>query len=241
MCHSQHYYTYTHANSNGNTYGDAYSDTDCYTYSHAYGYPHRNADINANADAYANSYANGDANSDTHPNPNANSNAYTYPDAWRDHAQCAWAQGAGQAHGGSLDILYPTLGASRHSEAATTKRRAPLARKVDRPLRGRCQINAASPPLFSIEQGTARSTIARPAPRSLSVLSIALLQRRTAKPHSHFIGAILCARFAYLVRVTHVASSDADEVLIGATVGHRGDHYSIAVDVDVGRGYRRPC
>src|SRR6266403_6026278 len=66
------------------------------------------------------------------------------------------------------------------------------------------------------------------------------LQGRTAKPHRDFIGAVLCARFAYLIGVTHVAPSHTDEVLIGPVIRHRGDHYSITVDVDVGRGYRRP-
>jgi outer membrane protein assembly factor BamB len=42
------------------------------------------ADPNANTNSHAYTYPNGDA--------------YAYPDAWRDHAQCARAQGAGQAH-----------------------------------------------------------------------------------------------------------------------------------------------
>ena len=62
------------------------------------------------------------------------------------------------------------------------------------------------------------------------------LQRWTAKPHRDFIRAVQCARFAYLIGVTHVAPSRTDEVLIGPSVRHRRDHYSIAVDVDVGRG-----
>jgi hypothetical protein len=60
-----------------------------------------------------------------------------------------------------------------------------------------------------------------------------LLKGRAAKPHSHFIGAVLCARFAYLIRVTHVASSDTDEVLIGPIVRDRRDHHAITVDVDI--------
>jgi len=44
------------------------------------------------------------------------------------------------------------------------------ARQVDRPLRGRCQTSAASPPNFSIEQGTARSTKAFVVAATLVVL-----------------------------------------------------------------------
>jgi hypothetical protein len=60
------------------------------------------------------------------------------------------------------------------------------------------------------------------------------LQGRTAKPHRDFIGAVLCASVAYLIGVTHVATSDTDEVLIGPVVGYRRNHYPITVDVDIG-------
>ena len=61
------------------------------------------------------------------------------------------------------------------------------------------------------------------------------LQRWTAKPHRDFIGAVGSRRVAYFIRVTHVAPSHTDEVLIGPVVGHCRDHYSITVDVDIGR------
>ena len=67
------------------------SDAHTYTYSHAKSYGNGDANTDSNCDTNADSYANTDANGDAH----------TYPDAWRDHAQCACAQGAGQAHGGS--------------------------------------------------------------------------------------------------------------------------------------------
>ena len=62
------------------------------------------------------------------------------------------------------------------------------------------------------------------------------LQGRRAEPHRNFVRAVLCARVAYFIDVTHVAPTDTDGVRIGAVVGHRGDHYSVAVDVGVGRG-----
>ena len=52
-----------------------------------------------------------------------------------------------------------------------------------------------------------------------------LLQGRAAEPHRDFVGAVLCSRFAYLINVARVASSDTDEVLIGPGVGHCSDHY----------------
>jgi len=60
------------------------------------------------------------------------------------------------------------------------------------------------------------------------------LQRRTAKPHRDFIGAVGSARVAYFVGVTHVPPSDTNEVLIGPVVGYCRDHYSITVYVDIG-------
>ena len=70
---------------------------------------------------------------------------------------------------------------------------------------------------------------------SLELAIGCLLKRRTAKPHRDFIGAVLCARVAHLIRVTHVAPSHTDEVLIGPVIRNRRDHYSITVDVDTGR------
>src|SRR6266542_2304728 len=66
------------------------------------------------------------------------------------------------------------------------------------------------------------------------------LQRRTAEPHRDLVGAVLCACVAHFIDVTRVAPTHADEVLIGAGVGHRDDHHAVAVDVDVVRGYRSP-
>src|SRR5205807_10542518 len=70
--------------------------------------------------------------------------------------------------------------------------------------------------------------------------SLQWLQWRTTKPHRDLIRAVLCARFAYFVRVPHVTPTDADRIGVGTGVRHRRDHYSIAVDVDIGRGYRGP-
>ena len=67
------------------------------------------------------------------------------------------------------------------------------------------------------------------------------LQRRPAELHRDLIGAVLRPRVAHLIDVTRVASTHTDEVFIGPSVRHRSDHYSITVDVDVGRGYRGPC
>ena len=61
------------------------------------------------------------------------------------------------------------------------------------------------------------------------------LQWRAAEAHSHFIGAVLGASFAHLIGVTHVATTHTNEVLLGPVVGHRSNHYSITVDVDIGR------
>jgi hypothetical protein len=78
-------------------------------------------------------------------------------------------------------------------------------------------------------------------PRRFSSVQVDSLQWRTTEPHRHLIGAVLCSRFAYLIGVTHVAPTDTDRIGVGTGVRHRGDHYSIAVDVDVSRGYRGPC
>ena len=60
------------------------------------------------------------------------------------------------------------------------------------------------------------------------------LQRRSAEPHRDLVGAVLCACVAHFIDVTRVAPTHADEVLVGAGVGHRDDHHAVAVDVDVG-------
>src|SRR6266567_9349839 len=39
------------------------------------------------------------------------------------------------------------------------------------------------------------------------------LQGRRAEPHRNFVRAVLCARVAYLIDVTHVAPTHTDEVL----------------------------
>ena len=69
------------------------SDAYTYTYSHAKSY--------GNGDANTDSIGDTNANTDTDSHSHSYSNTYAYPDAWRDHAQCACAQSAGQAHGGS--------------------------------------------------------------------------------------------------------------------------------------------
>src|SRR6266403_3525937 len=67
------------------------------------------------------------------------------------------------------------------------------------------------------------------------------LQGRAAKPHDYLIGAVACARFAYLIGVAHVATTHTDEVLVGPIVWNRRDHYAITVNVDIGRSRPAPC
>ena len=77
-------------------------------------------------------------------------------------------------------------------------------------------------------------------PRQFNSVQVDSLQWRTTEPHCDFIRAVLCARFAYLVGVTHVTPTDTDRIGVGPAVRYRSNHYSITVDVDIGRGYRRP-
>src|SRR6266566_113780 len=63
---------------------------------------------------------------------------------------------------------------------------------------------------------------------------------RTSESHRHLIGAVLGTRFAHFIGERGVPLS-AGVIGIGAIVRYRRHHYSIAVDVDVGRGYWRPC
>src|SRR5205807_3441835 len=66
------------------------------------------------------------------------------------------------------------------------------------------------------------------------------LQGRRSEPHRNFVRAVLCARVAHLIDITRVTPSNTDEVLIGLIVRRRCDHYSITVDVDIGRGCPGP-
>jgi hypothetical protein len=86
------------------------------------------------------------------------------------------------------------------------------------------------------EKTQAGSPLAETAMMAIVRFALAIpLQRRATEAHSHFIGAVLGARFAYLIGVTHVTATHADEVLIGPVVRYSPDHYSITVDVDIGR------
>src|SRR5437870_3844611 len=109
-------------------------------------------------------------------------------------------------------LACPTLPGVRRSRGASTRLRS---LRRGRPSEA-AQKDAAS--------GSCRT------PRRLK-LPTDWLQRRTAKPHRDFIGAVLCPSVAYLIGVTHVAPSHTDEVLIGPIVGYRRDHYSITLDV----------
>jgi len=79
------------------------------TYANTYSYS--NSDANSHHYTYTYSNPHTDANSDTHAH--ADSNPGTESNAWRDHAQCARAQSAGEAHGGSL-LERSDLGQHRH-------------------------------------------------------------------------------------------------------------------------------
>jgi hypothetical protein len=80
---------------------NAYANSNCYA----------NRDTDADSNCYANRDTDGNANGDAYSNTDGN--AYAHPDAERDHAQCACAQGAGQAHGGS-HVVPGNLAQHRH-------------------------------------------------------------------------------------------------------------------------------